>query len=270
MAEESVLTGGESVAVVPNKGWFGRLVDTIISPDRSFEVIRDHKSWTWVFTALLIIVAASFPQIIIIQRTIQQFQAAGPQLPPGIEVSEEELEMMQASTPTFTFWFGLIGVVVGLLIIWVIWAGIILLFVSMFGGRAEFGRLWRLAIWASLPLAIQGVLGGIYLLVAGGMQPLLLSAAAFLSNPMEQFASGNISPDDFASFVPPSAGELALFSLAGFLDVFVIWRLLLMILGVMIVAKLNWKKSAAIILIPWLIGVGIAVGSASLVSQFTF
>ena len=267
MAEETVPESSELSELALQKGWFGRLADTIISPDSSFEFIRDHKSWTWLLTALLIIVAVAFPQIIIIQRTIAQFRAEGPDLPPGFDMSEEELEMMQASTPTFTFWIGLVGVILGLLIIWVIWAGIILLFVSMFGGRTEFGRLWRLSVWASLPIGIQGILSGIYLLVAGGMQPLLLSVAAFMQNPMEQFSSGNMSPEDFASFVPPSGGELALFALAGYLDVFVIWRLLLMILGVMIIAKLNWKKSAAIILIPWLIGVGIAVGAASLVSQ---
>lgn len=267
MAEETILESQKPGEPTPPKGWFGRLADTIIAPDASFEFIRDHKSWNWLLTALLIITAVAFPQIIIIQRTIAQFRAEGPALPPGFEMSEEELEMMQASTPTFTFWFGLVGVVLGLLFIWLIWAGIILLFVSMFGGRTEFGRLWRLSVWASVPIGIQGILSGIYLLVAGGMQPLLFSAAAFISNPMEQFTSGNMSPEDFATFVPPSGGELALFALAGYLDIFVIWRLLLMILGVMIVAKLNWKKSAAIILIPWLIGVGVAVGAASLVSQ---
>ncbi len=274
MAEENsagaeVGKDSPDAGISPNSGWGRRLVDTLINPERSFEVIRDHKSWVWVLTALLIISAVAFPQTIIIQRTIAQFQANGPDLPPGIDFSEEELAQMQAATPTFTFWIGLVGAILAILVIWLFWAGIILLFVSMFGGRTEFGRLWRLAIWASLPLAIQGILNGIYLLVAGGIQPLLTSLAAFMNNPLESITSGiAASPQDFSSFTPPSGGELALFALAGSIDIFSIWRLLLLILGVMIIAKLNWKKSAAIILIPWLIGVGISVGSTSLLSSF--
>ncbi len=272
---ETEVAGKEKAAddaLVVKSGWGRQLLDTIIAPDRSFEVIRDHKSWVWVLTALLVILAVSFPQIIIIQRTIAQFQASGPDLPPGIDFTEEEIAQMQAATPTFTFWIGLVGVIFVILIIWVIWAGIILLLVSMFGGRTEFGRLWRLAVWASVPLAIQGILSGIYLMVAGGIQPLLTSVAAFVDNPMESFSGGfgAASPQDFTAFTPPSGGELALFALAGSLDIFSIWRLLLLILGVMIIAKLNWKKSAAIILIPWALGIAISVGSTALISSFTF
>lgn len=251
--------------------WGRRLLDTIINPESSFEVIRDHQSWSWLLTALIIILAVTFPTILIIQRTIAQFRLNGPELPPGFDIPEEELARMQEATPTFTFWFPLVGAVIGLVVIWLIWAGIILLFVSMFGGRTEFGRLWRLSVWASLPLAIQAIINGIYLWVAGGIQPLLTSAAAFLDNPMEQFtASFGSSPQDITAFIPPSGGEMALFALAGAIDIFSIWRLLLLILGVMVIAKLNLRKSALIILIPWLIGVGISVGSSSLLSTFQF
>ena len=273
MADTTVEQTSNEELKSEHTGWGRRVLDTFINPDRSFEVIRDHKSIAWILTALVIITAIAFPQILIIQRTIAQFRTEGPDIPPSAGFSEEELAQMQAATPTFTFWIGLVGAIVGLMIIWLLWSGIILLFVSMFGGRTEFGRLWRLAVWTSLPLAIQGIINGIYLSVAGGVLPLLTSLAAFLNNPMEQFTASfesGTSAQDFTAFTPPSAGEMALFSLAGSLDIFSIWRLLLLVLGVMVIAKLNWKKSAAIIFIPWLIGVGISVGASSLVSTFSF
>ncbi len=255
--------------IVETQGWGKRLINTIIAPEKSFEIIRDHKSRIWLLTALLVIIAVAFPQTIIIQRTIAQFKATGPELPPGIELTEEEIAQVQASTPAFTFWLGLIGIIIGLILVWLIWAGIILLFVSMFGGRTEFGKLWRLTIWASIPIAIQSILSGIYLLIAGGIQPLLTSAASFMTNPAAALLAPS-SPEDFASFTPPTGGSLALFSLASWVDPFYIWRLLLLILGVMIIAKINWRKSIAIVLIPWLLGILIMAGIAGLTGSLAF
>lgn len=69
-------------------------------------------------------------------------------------------------------------------------------------------------------------------------------------------------------FTPDKVG-VVWSSLCGQIDLFIIWSLFLSIQGLCVIYKFSWKKSAAIILTLWLIGVSIQTGSVIL-SQHLF
>ncbi|HEY2091047.1 MAG TPA: Yip1 family protein [Thermoanaerobaculia bacterium] len=119
----------------------------------------------------------------------------------------------------------------------VITAGVCLLAFRMFGGEGNFNIALSVTIYAWFPRLIRGILGAIVVLTKGSMslydlQNPVMSNLAFLFDPKTQ-------PVQYA--------------LGSALDIFNIWSLVLLIIGMAAMSKLSKARSATIVIVLWVI-----------------
>jgi len=118
----------------------------------------------------------------------------------------------------------------------------------VFGGKARYGSIFTVWLFASLPTIIQSLLG---------------TAVLFAGAAPESFNIKNFAPTNLGAFLNPVETNRALYLLATKLDAVTIWTLVLLSIGTAIVAGVK-RSSAYIAVFGWwaifvLIGVGWAV-----------
>ena len=114
-----------------------------------------------------------------------------------------------------------------------------------FGGKAKYGSIFAVWMFASLPSVIKTLLGTI--VIFAGVAP-------------ESFNIKNFAPTNLGAFLSPTDTNAALYSLATSLDAITIWTLVLLGMGTAIVAGVK-RTSGYIAVFGWwalfvLIGVG--------------
>jgi hypothetical protein len=115
----------------------------------------------------------------------------------------------------------------------------------VFGGKAKYGSIFSVWMWASIPGIVKSLLG---------------TAVIFTGIAPEQFNVSNFSPTNAAAFLDPIETNKALYTLASSLDVVTIWTLVLLGMGTAIVAGTK-RSSGYFAVFGWwaiftLIGVG--------------
>lgn len=229
-----------------------RVVYTFTAPSKTFTDIRDHsKSW-WM--PLIIAALGGYVLFAAITMRIGWSQVADntihlqpkteerlAQLPP------EQRETQKKATQYFTE-----GAFAGnpILILLITALGSLGLWGTInfvFGGKAKYGAIFAVWMYASLPGIIKALLGTIVIFT--GIAP-------------ESFNVNNFSPTNLAAFLDPIETNKALYALASSLDVVTIWILVLAGIGTAIVAGVK-RTSGYIAVFGWwaiftLIGVGFA------------
>ena len=114
-------------------------------------------------------------------------------------------------------------------------AGVCLIAFKMFGGEGDFNTALSVTIYAWFPRLIRGILGAIVMLSKSSLslyelQNPVMSNLAFLFDPKTQ-------PVQYA--------------LGASLDLFNIWSLVLLIIGLASMSKLSKARSAAIVIVLW-------------------
>ncbi|WP_058188190.1 YIP1 family protein [Terracidiphilus gabretensis] len=121
----------------------------------------------------------------------------------------------------------------------------------VFGGKASYGSIYCVSMYASLIGVIQALLGII---------------VVFASSAPESFNINNFAPTNIAAFLSAIDTNKALYALLKSLDVITIWNLALTSIGIAIVAGVK-KTSGYISVFSWwavmvLIGIGVAVATS--------
>ena len=116
-------------------------------------------------------------------------------------------------------------------------AGICLLAFRMFGGEGDFNQALSVTTYAWFPRLIRGILGAIVMLSKGSLsifdlQNPIMSNLGFLFDPKTQ-------PVQYA--------------IGSALDIFNIWSLVLLIIGLSAMSKLSKVRSAVIVIVLWLV-----------------
>ncbi len=135
---------------------------------------------------------------------------------------------------------GSVGTLVAVLAGWFVWAVGLLIGGTLTGGRSTFGNMFKMVVLAGTPLILRSLVQGAAL--AAGAQPIL--------NP------------GFAGFLPVEPGALTVLlrSLLGSLDLFQLWNLVLLAIGMSVVARMATRKA---VILVFVIGVIIVLlGSA--------
>jgi hypothetical protein len=120
-----------------------------------------------------------------------------------------------------------------------------------FGGKATFGGIFCVGMYAGLVGVIQALLGII---------------VVFASSAPESFNINNFAPTNIAAFLSPLDTNHAVYALLKSLDVITIWNLVLMSMGLATVAGVK-KGSGYISVFGWwallvILGVGVAAAMA--------
>jgi hypothetical protein len=115
----------------------------------------------------------------------------------------------------------------------------------VFGGKATFGEVFAVWMYATLPGLIKTILGTVVLFT--GVAP-------------ESFNLNNFAPTNIGAFLNPSETNAALYALATALDFTTIWSVILLGIGLATVAKVKRSTGYAAVFGWWVIIVIVNVG----------
>jgi hypothetical protein len=236
----------------PGLSQFQRVTNTFTAPSKTFaDIKRGNKSW-W----LPFIIAAVFGYILfaVVSTRIGMQQVVQNQ----IHLSPKQEERMNEATPeqretSMKISLGITqGVFIGgpILVLIVVAVGSVGLWGTinfLFGGKATYGSIFTVWMYAALPAIIKVLLGVV--VIYAGTAP-------------ESFNIKNYAPTNLGAFLNPLETNAALYSLASSIDLITIWTLMLLGMGTAIVAGVK-KTSGYIAVFGWwaifvLIGVGVA------------
>jgi hypothetical protein len=120
----------------------------------------------------------------------------------------------------------------------------------VFGGKATFGGVFTVWMYASLPGTIKSLLGTVVLFMPGAAP--------------ETFNLNNFAPTNIGSILSPLETNAALYKLATSLDFTTIWSVVLMGIGVAAVAKIKRSSSYIAVFGWWAIIVLVPVAFAAI------
>jgi hypothetical protein len=230
-----------------------RVVDTFVAPSKTFNDILRSSSW-WLPWLLGALVPLGFSVAIqqkvgwdktysnILRQSSQTQQDRIAQLPPDQQARQKAIA---ASFTKYVVWA---SPVLGLLFA-AIAAGVLLMTLNFgLGGRATFGQMFAVWMYATLPWLISGILG-IVVLFAG------LDADAFnLKNPVGTNL-GYYLPTDLPQW---------LIAFGTSLDILTIWVLVLLTIGCAIVARTKLASTAIAVVGWWVLITLVKVGVAAI------
>jgi hypothetical protein len=244
----------QSVAVAapeaPGLSQWQRVVYTFTAPSKTFaDIKRGNKSWWMPFLILILIGYIFFGAVTlkvgwgqVAENAIHmnpKSEEKMAQQPPeqrdmAMKITQYSMEGAFAASPILVLIFALVIAVV-------LWGTINF----VFGGKATFGGVLAVWMYAALPGIIKSLLGSVVLFA--GAAP-------------ESFNLANFAPTSVGAFLNPLETNAALYKLASSLDVTTIWYIALMGIGLAIVAGVK-RSSGYIAAFGWwalivLVGVG--------------
>jgi hypothetical protein len=227
---------------------FDWITGVIFHPGRTFEQISDQTKSSWLLPILLLTLT-TIARVVVAGRIKQTMMLnAGPTLPPNFEYysPEQQAQFLQAaqatSGPVFVYVFPLIVALVGIWIGWLLVGGLLHLVVTLMGGRGATGYSINLVAWASIPFVILDIIRTITMLATKQL----------------------IETQGLAGFAPASSdGSLTyLASLLSLVNIFLIWHIILLIIGVRKGNGLALGKASFAVIIT----IGLVVAVEALIS----
>jgi hypothetical protein len=230
-----------------------RVTNTFTAPSKTFEDIkRGNRSWWMPFLITVLIGYVFFAAITfrvgwatVAENAIhlnpkseeKLSQAPPAQREMAMKITQYSMEGGFAASPVLV----LIGIALGSLVLW----GTINL---GFGGKATFGSIFAVSMFAGLPGIVKTLLGTI--VIFSGAAP-------------ESFNLANFAPTSVGAFMNPLETNAALYKLATALDVTSIWSMVLMGIGIAIVAGVKRSSGYIAVFGWWVLIVLITVGWAA-------
>ncbi len=229
-----------------------RVANTFTAPSKTFQDIeRGHRSW-WLPFVLLTIVSylffAAVYQRIGIQQAVENQIRLSPKAQERLDQLSPEQRQAQARISTYITQ-GVFIASPGLML-----AGAALLSLGLmgtvnfaFGGRAKYGSIFAVWLYAWLPGAIKTLLG--IAVIYAGVAP-------------ESFNLKNFAPTNLGAFLDPGSTNKALYSICTSLDIVTIWTLVLLGMGAAMVAGIKRSSGYMAVFGWWILFVLVGAGWA--------
>lgn len=201
-----------------------RIAGVFSAPQKTFADIAANPTWVVPFIIVIVLsmVLTHFLREAIIEdyKSSPAYERLMEDERLSIEQAERARDMQIAGMRNFAWAGAGVSTVLAMVL-----STVVLLFVGniILGGSAKFRRIFSLFCWAGL----IGLLGY-----------LLRFPIAFQKTTMKVY----FSP---AVLLPPGAEESALFKIAAALDIFVIWRVILLAIGFAAIYRFTFGKSLA-------------------------
>ena len=213
---------------------FARIWATLIHPRQAFAEMASGSRAVWLTPMLVLSLMASL--LVIVGGYLKSRAALMGEipLPPDWQFWTPEMQnnYMQAQQatqgPVFTYVIPLVGALTALWLGWLVLAGLLHLGSTLLGGRGSMQSALNIVAWASLPLAVRDILRIVFMLSAGH---------AIVSPGLSGFAA--------------SAGFLS--QLLARTDVFLIWSVILLVIGFGVADGLPRSKALVGVVIVMLI-----------------
>jgi hypothetical protein len=234
----------------PGLTQFQRVTDVFTAPSKTFEDIkRGNRSW-WMPLLIMALVGYILFAAIIMKIGMQTVVDNQIRMDPKAEERLANATPEQRAMSTKISLYITQGVFVAnpLLVL----AGVAVMSLGLWGtinfvfaGKAKYGSVFAVWMYAALPTIIKTLLGTV--VIFAGVAP-------------ESFNIKNFAPTNLGAFLNPMETNKALYSIASSIDVITIWTLVLLGMGTAIVAGVK-RTSGYIAVFGWwalfvLIGVG--------------
>ncbi|MGB7546138.1 MAG: YIP1 family protein, partial [Terracidiphilus sp.] len=249
MSDQEVQPAAEAA---PGLSQWQRVSNTFSAPSKTFaDIKRGNRSW-WMPFVILALVSYILFAAVAFKIGMQQVVDNQIHLNPKQEEKLAEAPPAQREMSAKISLYVTEGVFIAnpLLLLAIVALGSLGLWGTInfgFGGKAKYGSIFAVWMFASLPSVIKVLLGTI--VIFAGVAP-------------ESFNIKNYAPTNLGAFLNPLETNAALYSLATSLDAITIWTLVLLGIGTAAVAGVK-RSSGYIAVFGWwalfvLIGVGFA------------
>ncbi len=231
-----------------------RVVYTFTAPPKTFTDILRNTSW-WLPFILGAVISYAFIFAMVNRIGWEKMTESGMKQNPKqydqvqampAEQRAQAMRLGMMFTKGFTYvvpWFGLLFAAIAALVLW----GTINF---MFGGRATYGQVFAVWIFGTLPLALQGILG--FITMFAGVDPDSFN----VQNPV----GSNIG------YYLSSETPKWLTTFASSIDIFWIWAMILVSIGLAIVAKVKRSSGLTVVFGWWILILIIRMGIAAVSS----
>lgn len=226
---------------------FSRLLYTLTRPRRAFAEMAAEPRATWWTPMLVLSITAILVVIVSGYLKTQAAMMGEVQLPPdwqywSPDMQENYMQAQQATQgATFVYIIPLVGALTALWVGWALVAGLLHLGSTLLGGRGSMQGALNIVAWASLPFALRDLLRVIFMLSAGH---------AIISPGLSGFAT--------------SPGFLS--QLLSRLDIFMLWYIVLLVIGFALTEGLPRGKAVLGVVIVMLLVLFMRAGLGSLMS----
>jgi hypothetical protein len=248
------------------RGPFSTLLGVLFRPSRTFTALRDAKRRWWIVPALLAVVVIAFHGFTharVSTAALFRQQSEMPEVvikdPYGGEYIERPMPSQVGPHP-LTTGLSIGGQLLGTVVSWLLWAGLLALASTFFGQNgASFGGFFSMVVWARLPLTLRSLVQAIYMSITGALIYNQGLSGLVLDNTPTAAASGFNGGMGMGGmiggprYIPPTMGQQVAASILGRIDIYLVWSLILMVAGVWAFARLPRKKAIYVTLAIWVL-----------------
>jgi hypothetical protein len=221
----------------PRKLRFDWVIPALFRPRQAFSSIMGGMNTAWL-TPILLLTAAGLLYVIAKGSIQQATTVAMPgEMPPDYEYysTDQQANYQQAvsitSGPLLTLILPGVGAILGVWLGWLAVGGLMHLVLTLFGGRGAMGTSLGMVAWANLPFAVRDIERALYVMASNRL----------------------IQSPGLSGFASPGIGSAFL----SLIDIFVIWNIVLLLVGVTKGHGLSRGKAGASVLIT--VGVVLAI-----------
>jgi hypothetical protein len=229
----------------------GRITGVYLDPKKAFaDIAARPRNW---FVPLLLLIVASLAFLYIYgkrvpdgwERTMRQNMESSTRMQ---QMDPQQRENIIQQQVKFAPIGAYVSVVVFIPVAALAIGGVLLLMAKMAGAQLTFKQMFTISAYSMLPGLISSILAIVVLL---------------LKNP-EDFNLQNPLAFNLAAFLepPPNTGRFV-YGVAKSFDLFSIWTILLLAVGMSVAArKISFSKAVMLVVIPWLVWVLASSGVA--------
>jgi hypothetical protein len=241
-------------APAPGLTQMQRVTNIFTAPSKTFEDIKQgHKSW-WLPFVIFVIVGYIFFAAVSTKIGMQQVVDNQIHMNPAQEEKLAQAPPEQREMTAKVSLYITEGVFIANPLF--LLGGLALMSLGLlgtinfgFGGKAKFGSVFTVWMYAALPSLIKTILG--IIVIYAGTAP-------------ESFNIKNFAPTNLGAFLNPMDTNRALYSLASSIDIITIWTLVLLGMGTAIVAGVKRSSGYISVFAWWAIFILIGVGFAAI------
>ena len=241
-------------APAPGLTQMQRVTNIFTAPSKTFEDIKQgHKSW-WLPFVIFVIVGYIFFAAVSTKIGMQQVVDNQIHMNPAQEEKLAQAPPEQREMTAKVSLYITEGVFIANPLF--LLGGLALMSLGLlgtinfgFGGKAKFGSVFTVWMYAALPSLIKTILG--IVVIYAGTAP-------------ESFNIKNFAPTNLGAFLNPMDTNRALYSLASSIDIITIWTLVLLGMGTAIVAGVKRSSGYISVFAWWAIFILIGVGFAAI------
>ncbi|HID62948.1 MAG TPA: YIP1 family protein [Anaerolineae bacterium] len=209
------------------------LVGIIDRPATTMSYVGKRPGWAWVTPALLVLVGLAVFSVVTAPLTselaLRQAQQQMASLPPQ-QAEQAAAQLEKFTSPPVMAGFSIVGGLITLAVMWLVWAGVLYFLGLVAGGEASFAQSFALLAWSWLPYSLRNLTLAAYVAYKGQLINQGLSFLVATGDPTKDTANW-------------------LYGLLSQFDLFYLWHLILVIVGLVAIGRFSKTKATIVGLI---------------------